>query len=751
MIQIEQLYKTYDKHTRQANPVLKDISLTLPDTGFVCILGPSGCGKTTLMNIVGGLDTFDSGKITVGGVTAEKYGTKAMEQARNEKFGYIFQNYYLLTERSVAYNVYLGLHSLSVSHREKLRRVRDALESVGMLAYSRKTVGNLSGGQQQRVAIARALARKPQVIFADEPTGNLDSTNTNHICALLRQISATCLVVMVTHEERIARQFSDRIISLREGEIQSDRENTPEELLAEPEVVAENAQNTPMAKAAKPAELSAAEPAKAETAPETVQSLTLRAMLSQAFQLFTAKGLRTGWLVGCLFLLTAVAVLAVGDYMTTQTIRPENFIITDSHMLEVEVLRGGKSGASVSEAFTKYIDYLDASGLDITYVPTVSSPTFYSYDSFLQMNTLKEGVLGFSYVPLEKLEEDCLMYGRLPESVEEVVVDAWTLEKFLEGSGVMQASITDLSHFLGRTLTLNQKKIELTIVGICDSKEPAIYVDPFALLSIGSAGTGVMSLSQLQAIYPGQFDEITLGEKEALVGPNAGLQKVGNYFTTSSRLQYEIVEVLKEPIYAQLVVADEQYDTLLRAMIANTRHFMIYSEEKEAVKQLLTGALPDELKGIIQVEVTDHYSDYMRAYRAATAKRVSARVIVTLTILLLAAVMLMLLLKTRINERLELFAVYRLLGIARGRTVMIFAFENLYFSVLASLPAALVTWGLIKALTIMPSLSFEMVLPFGAMLLTYVLIFGFQLLSSLIPAARLLHLPPAILAGRYDF
>ncbi len=225
MIEVRHLNKTYDRGSRNANHVLRDLSFTLGDTGFVCIVGESGCGKTSLLNAVGGLDRFDNGTISTGLMSVARYGSREMESERNNSFGYIFQNYYLLSEHSVAYNVYLGLHALKLSHREKLQRVREALKAVNMERYARRTVSDLSGGQQQRVAIARALARRPRVIFADEPTGNLDEENTINICSILRRISKTSLVVMVTHEARIAKFFADRIITLSEGTILEDSDS----------------------------------------------------------------------------------------------------------------------------------------------------------------------------------------------------------------------------------------------------------------------------------------------------------------------------------------------------------------------------------------------------------------------------------------------------------------------------------------------------------------------------------------------
>ena len=127
MIEVKKLNKTYDRGRSGDHRVLKEVSFNLPDTGFVCILGPSGCGKTSLLNAVGGLDRFDNGTLCAGETQVSRYGTAAYEAERNRNFGYIFQNYYLLENHTVAYNVYLGLHSLKLSHAEKLKRVRMAL------------------------------------------------------------------------------------------------------------------------------------------------------------------------------------------------------------------------------------------------------------------------------------------------------------------------------------------------------------------------------------------------------------------------------------------------------------------------------------------------------------------------------------------------------------------------------------------------------------------------------------------------
>ena len=221
MIEIKNLNKTYDRKSRNANHVLHDISLTLPDVGFICIIGASGCGKTSLLNAVGGLDSFDGGQITALETTVSKSGTREYERERDNSFSYIFQNYYLLPDHSVAYNVYLGLHALALTHKERLARVNEALEAVNMSRYSRRKVGELSGGQQQRVAIAQAIARRPRVIFADEPTAELDTATSLAVIKLFRELvqKQGVTVVMTTHDMALM-DAGDVVYTLEDGSVQ---------------------------------------------------------------------------------------------------------------------------------------------------------------------------------------------------------------------------------------------------------------------------------------------------------------------------------------------------------------------------------------------------------------------------------------------------------------------------------------------------------------------------------------------------
>lgn len=231
MIKIEKLDKYFNKGKSNENHVLKEVSLELGDRGLVCILGESGSGKTTLLNTIGGLDTFKSGTVKVDDVVLRKYEQNKIERLRNQKFGYIFQNYYLLQDYTVAYNVKLALNVFDLTEEQKDERVDYVLEALGMSRYKKKRISQLSGGQQQRVSIARALALQPQILFFDEPTSALDPELTVEVLKVIKELAKQHMtMIIVTHEMQFAKEVSDKIIFMEGGHIKM--QGTPEEIFA---------------------------------------------------------------------------------------------------------------------------------------------------------------------------------------------------------------------------------------------------------------------------------------------------------------------------------------------------------------------------------------------------------------------------------------------------------------------------------------------------------------------------------------
>lgn len=201
---------------------LKKISLEFRESEFVSILGPSGCGKTTMLNIIGGLDRYDEGDLFINNESTKNFKDKDWDVYRNQSIGFVFQNYNLIGHQSVLQNVEIAMTLSGVSASERKRRATQALASVDLADQLHKKPNQLSGGQMQRVAIARALVNNPDIILADEPTGALDSKTSIQIMDILKEISKTRLVIMVTHNGEMAEAYSSRVIRLLDGEVKSD-------------------------------------------------------------------------------------------------------------------------------------------------------------------------------------------------------------------------------------------------------------------------------------------------------------------------------------------------------------------------------------------------------------------------------------------------------------------------------------------------------------------------------------------------
>ena len=221
MLQITDICKQY-KTGNFIQKALDHVSLNLRDNEFVAILGPSGSGKTTLLNIIGGLDRYDSGDLIINGISTRKYKDRDWDSYRNHTIGFVFQSYNLIPHQTILSNVELALTISGVSKAQRREKAIDALTKVGLGQQIHKKPNQLSGGQMQRVAIARALVNDPNILLADEPTGALDSETSIQVMDLLKEVAKDRLVVMVTHNPELAKEYATRIVTLKDGVILDD-------------------------------------------------------------------------------------------------------------------------------------------------------------------------------------------------------------------------------------------------------------------------------------------------------------------------------------------------------------------------------------------------------------------------------------------------------------------------------------------------------------------------------------------------
>lgn len=830
MLKVAHLSKTYDRSTRHANTVLRDISFELPDRGFVCILGTSGCGKTSLLNAIGGLDAYDSGIVETERTRVERPLSRAMERERNASFGYIFQNYYLLSEHSVAYNVYLGMHSLDISEKEKMHRVKDALARVDMLRYRKRSVSDLSGGQQQRVAIARAIARRPRVIFADEPTGNLDESNTLNICTILKELSRDSLVVMVTHEERIARFFADRIITMEDGRILSDtvdwdresidagekdtvyaaeyteerlhaqgldlrilrEEGTPTvdlTLLVEDNRIILKVNDTRTVLCSKPTvapflaegkrpklmaetitESSADKPCEASPSSEEKRRrrpLALGALVREALHLTVGQKRRRIGIGIFVVLLSVMLSLTVADAITIAHIDHEDFVTTNSHTLELSFKRGEDFNfddpsvniesmhLSLVPYIQEYIEHLGASGLEIDYLMDIKSTLVYVDESIPQFDTVPLTFVYESFVNADRLDPEALIAGRMPTNANELVIDRWVIEKTLEKDGILQNIIPDAEFFLDKTLKTAKGGYAPKIVGICDSGEPSIYVTKTGFLELSAFYIHATTPAEFTALTGMELPEIRPGEAIYIHTMEDEISRIGEVYRFTAATSVQIVSEVISPkaaytLRTPIIIHEDTLDELYMQLLASVQVFDVWCEDREALKTYMEKPLPEGLEGMLAVLIEDDYARTYNEYMDHVTSRIGARTIVTVAILLMSCVMLYIMQRAAIRSHMDLVAVYRLLGIPKGRLIAIFSIESLLSTARFAVPSVLLSYGGIALMNLLNEAT-VLIYPAWAMLATVGLIAVLRMLMVILPVVRLMSSPPARLAAKYDF
>lgn len=862
MIKVEKLNKYYNKGKSNELHVINETSLTFADTGLVCILGESGSGKTTLMNTISGLDDFANGTIDVDGETITKFGSAKQESVRNEKFGYIFQNYYLLQERSVAYNIKLALSLYDISEEEKESRVDYVLKAVGMARFKKRLVSQLSGGQQQRIAIARALAKTPRVIFADEPTGNLDEQNTMKIMGILKKVSKDCLVILVTHERSIADFFADRILEIADGKVVKDFEKTSHgtysynddnnlylqeyekktydheasklETFSNEEapgikirLIYENGKYYVTTESEVPIEYLTAdkdiqvidskrpqvdlsEIEEMDYNLESVQStkkpkLSLKEIWSIAISNIAMMGKRQVLLVLTFLVMAVLVVLTVQDMMGILSINKEDVVTNDSHVISVRASKGALiSSDEMDENFGKFISDVEKNQKKVLIMPETSGvKLYYQYEGFWQLENVTSALEGFTVVPLEKLSKKDLIYGRMPKGANEIVIDRWVLDQFINGESEVANMISNVEHFLNGTVTTaTEQGDEYKIVGISDSKEPDVYMDKFQALSFSDFGSSVTSLDTLKALDD-SYASTDLAKDECLLDAwtaeeamlseltltyhayvkyyttggfrNAGRdadfdeyekeygityqeflellkhpEEMDLTYTAGNDMEFKVAGILPDDYQASMVLSDEAYASVVLETAKKYHRFAAYSEDREGLKELIEKKLSKEYGDTLNFTINDKYGDDMAKLKEERSQMLSARLIVTITIFVISMILLYFTMKANVAMRITDLGVYRLLGISKGSIIGLFAIENAVITSYTSLLGVIVTTIITKFIASVPSLEMDLVYPWYAILFTILFLYLVNIVIGILPVRKMLKLPPAQLAAKYD-
>ncbi len=813
MIKISNLHKYYNKGKKNEDHVLDDINLELGNTGLVCLLGESGSGKTTLLNILGGLDTFSGGQIDIDGAILTKYEPKQMENIRNDHFDYIFQNYYLLSDYSVAYNVKLALNRFDLTEEEKDARVDYVLNMLGIGKYKKKLVSKLSGGQQQRVSIARALVKAPDIILADEPTGNLDEENTIRTMSILKTISKDCLVVLVTHERRIARFFADRIIEIRDGKIIKDEKNNPsssyersddaniylKEMDCETlesdfasfkvysgkgqkdtnrklelsfawrdgklyirnnmncDVFLEGVENGIQMLDKERPKLDMEEVEKLsydlpKPKSKGKSNLAAKEIWRMALENIVLMGKKQAFVIAMLIVTAVLLSITVAEFVSTISIDEESIVATDSHYIKLDFAK--VSSMREQQDQLKILEFAWEHFADNPYGDVFAVPNINIYlmgQGYAQMSNLLQRLTNFSYASYEHISEADLIYGRMPQKRTEIVLDVRIIENLMQSHGVVSSLYDSVESYIGAKLTAATVDEEMEIVGICDTEQPNIYCSQNLLLAFNTRGYKLADVDELKAEEPGVYDNITLAADEMLMreglynayGINGGEYYI--YIGDDEKHQYKVVGSIPDSIGVDYVLSKEGCINVRDIVIYDTKYCMLYTNDMEAAISYFENVAGGYLSSF-NLQITVPYEQEIAAYKEAHTINLGTKNMIAIVSVFISLLLVYFTVKSNAVSRSEELTVYRLIGISRSSILKAYVLEMILMTCYTSLPAVLITSGVIKFISSIPYLGIAMLFPWWSVLALLAAIFLAHSIISIVTVYGIISKPPAMLA-----
>lgn len=808
MIKVNNLNKYYNKGRKNEQHVLNNINLEFENTGLVCILGESGSGKTTLLNTIGGLDDFADGTLQINDTILKSYKQKLIEPVRNNHFGYIFQNYYLLKDYSVNYNVKIALNRYNLSEKEKDKRTKYILDMLGIGKYKNKPVSKLSGGQQQRVSIARALVKAPDIILADEPTGNLDEENTLRTMAILKKISKECLVLLVTHEKRIARFFGDRIIEIRDGKIIRDEKNTTssyersddsniylkefeldsiEDSYSKFNIYHKNNEAPPtinMNMVWKDGKLyiqnimeydiifegeesgvqildterPGLEMDEVENLQYDLTRLPSKGNAKLPFHEVWHIAMSNIHLMGkkqvfiTIILIAAAIMLSIttAKFTNMVSINKEKIVSTDSHYVKADFnnisVFNHKDQLQVLEFAWKYLD-------NNIYGSTFFSPDSRLYimgDGFKQIEALRQPINNICYVSSEHLKETSLIYGTMPKKRNEAVIDLQVIKNLIASKGIVSSNYKTPADFIGATLKTSKYSLKLIVTGISDNHEPSLYCSQNILLEFPQKSYKIASLNELKAEDSENYSNIKLADNEILIREglynSLKLNKNSEYtFGDDTKHIYNIAGTFSDGIGTDYVLSDRGCLNIRDIMIYEYKTCMIYTDNSRSAIEGLKG-IKDASMGVFKINLTIPNKEEIKAYQKANKVDNKASSLITIVVVTISIIIVYFTIKSNAISRSEELTVYSLLGISKKSILKSYIIEITLLTSYTSLPAVIVTSGVIKFIGSIPSLGINMLFPWWSVLILLASIYIVHTIISIMPVYRILSKPPATLA-----
>ena len=810
MSRIDKLNKYYNKGRKNQIHVINNTSLELPDKGLVALLGPSGCGKTTLLNAIGGLDKVEKGNIYINDKKITSKCSYRVDKIRNLNVGYIFQDYKLIDNMSVYDNVAMVLKMIGIKDKAEInKRVSYILERVGMYRYRYRPCGMLSGGERQRVGIARAIVKNPDIILADEPTGNLDSKNTIEIMNIIKSISKDKLVILVTHEVELAKFYATRIIELADGEVIKDYKNKNVDNLDyridnkfylkdfkyhtsnrdsniyvdyysdsvdklnlivifkngniyiknkdnEKIEVIDNSSNIEVVNDNyKKLDKSIYE--KYSFDMEKIINKDIKLKYSSIFNIWTI--LKNGFekVFGYSFVkkLLLIGFLLSSMFVTYSTSNLLGLVsISDS-----EFIRTNKNYLKVVGNTIKVDDYLKYEEVEgVEYIIPGDSQIGMKINSNDYYQTAAATLkINGSMASTSMLDSNKLIAGRMPENNKEIVIDKMVYDN-CDNIGMIGLYSYDL--MVDRVVYLIKGTLEYKIVGIVSMGSPSIYVDNSQFIDI---------LSNNQKSDNNYFDSYE-------VGPTQDNSKLFNYELYKDKIKitkghepgdYEVIvneelkdnfkldkyidEIMVNGIKLKVVGYYTSEDNINSYFVnSNTKKYRLIEDSKSALiytkdKDKMINTFKEMGK-----KLTDVYTDDKEAYKEEIKDSVNSSIIVALIMLVISLIEVILMVRSSFLSRIKEVGIYRAIGVKKSDIYKMFMSESFAITTLASVPGVLFMSYCLHVVSDISYISRNYVMNIYVVLLCIILMYLFNIIVGLIPVFNTMRKTPASILARHD-
>lgn len=808
MLEIKNADKYFNRFKRNKVHAINNTSIKLGSNGLVALLGPSGCGKTTLLNTIGGLDKLNKGSIYIDGKKINSKFSYKTDKIRNLNIGYIFQDYKLIEDKSVYDNVAIVLKMIGIKDKKEIKkRVEYVLDKVGMLRYKKRPASMLSGGERQRVGIARAIVKDPNIILADEPTGNLDSKNSLEIMKIIRAIAKDRLVILVTHEVDLARFYATRIIEIKDGSVVNDYVNEVNEELdyrldntfylkdfennnnikdgnydinifsgekdkikldivvsygniyirsnnsSKIEVVDDNSSiefvNDHYKKIGKEDidkyKFDFTNIINKDFKKKYTSILNPVTLLINGFRkVFDYPFLKKLLLFG-FFLSGMFLMYAVSSIMASFKIEDYNFVTSNREYL------------LLAEKNIRVDDYLSYESIDsIEYIMPGNSIVSFTveYKDYYQTSRARDYLSG-SLSSIEMISDKDLVYGRMPENAYEIVVDSFAINKMFDGVSCVakMVGLKDVKDFVGREVKIDNMN-NFTIVGITDLNSPSIYVDRSLFINILANSNSEDNMFEYATSSGSIMDYSLFLDKMVL---KKGRMPENDYEVIVNISNEESMKLGKEidaSVNDRKLVVVGYYDSVnnYNYLFVNNntvKYDLINNKENIIIKSSDKDKTISDFREM-KKNISNTYDESLEKYKESKKDSVRTSLITSGIILAISLVEIFLMLRSSFLSRVKEVGIYRAIGVKKIDIYKMFFGEIFAITTIASIPGILFMAYILNVLSSVKYLSDLFVINVFGIIITVIFIYLFNLIVGLLPVFNTMRKTPAQILARHD-